>query len=296
MSQQNVPSLRKLRGPGARGRVVQRQHEIRGTRRVEPTLDDLPRLEPVGQREHAVVVPEWCAHPRRGGLRGGHARHDPHPHCGAVPGRDLLQHRRSHREHPGVPGRDDGDPGAGGRQPQCFDRAVRLDAVARGMPLLPRLLRDTRDIRAIADDVLSRRQLGFGFRCQPFRPRRAQPDHDDLAAFARGRGRRGAAVDAGPVRRARQQRQREVRHRRRIDVRERLDPLRPPRRAFDVPGVVQLPGLRERVTHRAEGAPELQHGRGIGVGEAARQLRRGERAGQHRQHLVTLHQRAAEHR
>ena len=75
---QRVERRAELPGPGARGRVVEGDHEPRLGRSRQPAQHRRPRLEVVGERDRAEIVPERRPHPRGGGEQGGDAGHDLH--------------------------------------------------------------------------------------------------------------------------------------------------------------------------------------------------------------------------
>ena len=153
--QEQVTHRADLPGAGARGGVVQGEDQVGGGRLVDPVRDDLPRLEPVGQADHAVVVAERGPGPARHRLRGRHARQDLDVHVAPpllAPG-GLLKHRGGHGEHAGIPGGDDRDPAARGGQVEGEGGPVRLGRVARPVPVLPRPLRHPGQVGPVAHQV-----------------------------------------------------------------------------------------------------------------------------------------------
>src|SRR5262249_60027983 len=52
---------RELPWPCLRDRIVERDHEPRLRRRIEPALDHRPGLQIVGQRQCAEIAAEWRA-------------------------------------------------------------------------------------------------------------------------------------------------------------------------------------------------------------------------------------------
>ena len=112
--------LAELPGPGAGDRVIEGDDEAGRGRRVEAPLDQLPRLQIVGQRQRAEIVAERRAGAGRDREHGGDARHD--GDVERAPGMRAalhrLQHRGGHGEHAGVAARDDGDVGAIGGMAQ----------------------------------------------------------------------------------------------------------------------------------------------------------------------------------
>ena len=102
--EQQVPHGADLPGAALRRRVVDRQHQVGGRGRGEPGGDDVPRLEPVRQRDHRVVVAQRRADPAGDRLRGGHRRDHPHaprpatawlPPAPRSPSRRRPGHRRT---------------------------------------------------------------------------------------------------------------------------------------------------------------------------------------------------------
>ena len=61
--QQQVAHGADLPRAGLRGRVVDGQHQVGGRGGGEARGDDVPRLEPVGQRDHRIVVSKGRARP-----------------------------------------------------------------------------------------------------------------------------------------------------------------------------------------------------------------------------------------
>lgn len=86
MGQQQLAHRADLPGAGHRSRVVDGQHQVGGGRGGQARGDHVPGFEPVGQRDHRVVMSQRRADPAGDGLGGGHRRNhpDPHPgHCSA---------------------------------------------------------------------------------------------------------------------------------------------------------------------------------------------------------------------
>ncbi|ORT56975.1 precorrin-2 C(20)-methyltransferase [Frankia sp. KB5] len=138
-------------GPGAAGWLTPQAAEALAA------ADDLPRLESVGQRQHAEVVAEWRPDPARHRLRGGQPGHDPHLDAREPLRRRGLDDGRGHREDPGITGGDHGDVRAAGRQFEGELGALGLDGVPRGVPALAWIDRHPVEVGAVADEVIERR-------------------------------------------------------------------------------------------------------------------------------------------
>ena len=138
MPRQQRERLAELPGPRAGDRVIEGDDEAGRGRRVEAPLDQLPRLQIVGQRQRAEIVAERRAGAGRDREHGGDARHDGDVERapGLRPALHRLQHRGRHGEHAGVAARDDGDVGAiGGMAQRGFERArLPRDCRTRAAP------------------------------------------------------------------------------------------------------------------------------------------------------------------
>src|SRR5262245_33543101 len=101
----------ELPRPRARDRIVEGDDEACGRRRLEPPLDQLPRLEIVGQRQRTEIVTERRADSRGDSEHSGNARHDLDvERAPTLRSRfDLLAHGCGHGEHAGIATGDDGD-------------------------------------------------------------------------------------------------------------------------------------------------------------------------------------------
>src|SRR5208282_844882 len=111
MSAQPFDRGTKLPGPRSRDRIVKRDHETGTRRRIEPPLDQLPRLEIVGERERAEIVAKRRADPRRNSEHRRDTGYD-----GDVERTpdlwselDLFANRRRHGEDAWVAAGDDGN-------------------------------------------------------------------------------------------------------------------------------------------------------------------------------------------
>ena len=160
MPRQQRERLAELPGPRARDRVIEGDDEARRGRRVEAPLDQLPRLEIVGQRQRAEIVAERRAGAGRDREHGGDARHDGDVERapGMRPALHRLQHRGGHGEHAGVAARDDGDVGALGGMAQRGLSARAFLAIVGRMPRLVRPHRHAIEIRRIAVKRVGGRQ------------------------------------------------------------------------------------------------------------------------------------------
>ncbi|MCO5578378.1 hypothetical protein L7F22_032219 [Adiantum nelumboides] len=298
--EQHVTGRADLPRPGPRAWVVDRDRQVRRGHGTQPVRDHVPRLEPVGQRDHRVVVPQRGTDGGRHGLRRGHAGQHPDRDVAVLRLRGHLQDGGGHREHPRVPGRDDRDPPPGRGQVQRVRGPLGLDAVVRGVPGLARVRRHPVQVGAVPDEVVRRGQRRGDLRGQPVPPGGTGPDHDDLTRPAHrpllgrrasglhdGRdgllGHRGGDLTGD-------QGDREVGHVRGVHIGQRAGPLALHRGPFDVAGAVEHAGVGHRPTDRGEGAPELHHRRRVGAREPPRELLAGQRARQHGEHLVALHQ------
>ncbi len=76
MAAQAFERAAELPRPRPRDRIVERDDEAGARRGIEPALDQLPRLEIVGERERAEIMAERRADPRRDREHGGDAGHD----------------------------------------------------------------------------------------------------------------------------------------------------------------------------------------------------------------------------
>ena len=126
-------------------------------------------------------------------------------------------------------------------------------------------------MRSVADA-----ELAAALRCHPVGVTRPESDHCDAA---------GARLSP---RRSRQHGQREVRHRCLVDVARGQHPLRRCAGAFHVEGVVQPPRRRKRFPHSRIRAAELEHHRGVAVGQPTLEFVDRQGAGQDRQDFVAL--------
>ncbi len=118
--------------------------------------DHLPRLEPVRQADHAVVVAQRGPGPGRDRLGGGDARQHRRPATSAQRSArlgGLLEHGGRHREHAGIAGGDDRDPAPCGGQVERQRGPLGLDRVARRVPALPGPDRDPGQVGPVADQV-----------------------------------------------------------------------------------------------------------------------------------------------
>ena len=255
-------------------------------RRIEPPLDQLPRLEIVRQRQRAEIVAERRAGPRRDREHGGDAGHD-----GDVerpPG--LGPASRSPRTPP-PPWRTRRD-----RRPTRWRRA----RPARHGAAPPRRARPPRDCRthAASDRRAPERGRDRGRSRRAHRRRRAP-----RAPRASGSGRRPG--------RARRRRARPLTAAPPSPApapwRNRARTCRACRRAastdgvghgaaLDIDGAVEPPGAVERPAHLGEMAADLHHHRGVGVGKPPLELVLRQRAGQHGEHVVALRDRRADRR
>ena len=229
--QQHVAGRPHLPRPRFRTRVVDRDHQVGARGGDQPGHDHVPRLEPVRQRDHRVVVAQ------RGADRGGHRARRRHPGQHAHGDVDVLrlrrhlQHRGGHREHARVARGHHRDPAARGGEVERVRGPFRLHPVVARVPALAGVGRHAVEVGAVADEVVGRRQHRRDLRGQPVparpgrcrrrppRPRSARPRPPSAAA---------AADRAG------QQRDREVGHRRRVDVGELGRALPVGRRPLDV--------------------------------------------------------------
>ena len=141
--------------------------------------DDLPRLEPIGQRDHRVVVAQRGADPAGDGLRGGHRRDHPHPHARPLLG--FLQHGGRHREHARIAGRHHRDGAALLGQRAGQPRAGGLVGVVAGVAALTVASPDAVEVGAVADEVGGRGELAAALRGHPVGVAGAQAHHRDAA-------------------------------------------------------------------------------------------------------------------
>ena len=164
--------------PGCRSPAPDR----RRPRRPSRCGDHLPRLEPVGQRDHRVVVAQRGADPTGDGLGGGHRRDDPNLHSRPFFG--LFQHGGGHREDPGIARRHhrDGPTLLGQRAGQPRTRG--FVGVVAGVTPLAVARRDAVQVAAVADQVGRGGQLAPALRRHPVAVAGAQTHHRDGAGDA----------------------------------------------------------------------------------------------------------------
>ena len=85
----------KLPGPRLADRIVERDDETGAGRRLQPPLDQVPRLQIVRQRDGAEIMAERRADAGSDGEHGGDAGHDRRGRCRAIPpGRPRSPRRR----------------------------------------------------------------------------------------------------------------------------------------------------------------------------------------------------------
>ena len=145
---------------------------------------------------------------------------------------------------------------------------------------------DSPQVGLVAHQIGGPRQLGPHLGGGPPVRAGAESDDDDLAGLGRIAHRR-------VVQRPGHHHHREVRHRRRVDVRDRCDLLGTGGRALDVPGAIGDARGVEGVADLREVASQLHDRRGVTVPQAAHQFGGRQRAGQHGQRLLTLDQRSS---
>ena len=262
-------------------RVVEREHQVGRGRGAQPLGDDLPRLEPVGERDHGVVVAERRADrgpPRRS------PRSSPAARAPARPG-TLLRRRPPARRWPSRRRRGRRAETTATRRPR---RARSRANSARSASTLlsepcrrwPGRGRHPVEVGGVADEVVGRgeraaRLAGSATAARPGRCRRRRPRP------GRSHGRRsGHRLAASPTRLGST-----------ATAKYGTDSgstsasggraLARHRGALDVDGVGQPPGVARGPAHGREGAAELHHHRGVGGGEprASAPPRAGCRAG-----------------
>ena len=160
-----------------RRRVVEHEDQVGRGRGRQPLGDDLPRLEPVGERDGGVVVPERRARPGRRGVRRGHPRHHADRYAGVALLAGDLEHGAGHGEDTGVAGGDDRDPTALAGQVEGELGPLRLHLVVGVVPPLPGAGRHPVDVRRVAHEVVGRGEGAARFGGQP--PGSGRPEADD---------------------------------------------------------------------------------------------------------------------
>ena len=160
---QTLEGAAELPGPRLADRIVERDDEAGRRRRVEPLLDQLPRLQIVRQRDGAEIMPERRADAGCDRQHRGDARHDRQVERAPFrrSGLDRLADRRRHGEDAGIAARDHRDPLALGRLLQRRLRARNLLAVVGGDLHLVRPQLQPVDIGPVAVEPFRRRD-GLG--------------------------------------------------------------------------------------------------------------------------------------
>ncbi len=217
-SSRTACALGHLGRAAARGRVVERDRQVGGSGRPQPPLDHLPRLQPIGQRQHHVVAAEWCPCAGRDGLGRGDPGQHGHPHARVRRvGRDGLERGGRHPEDPRVTTGDQGDLLAPQRQVQGQPGPVQFDGVAAGVALQTWTRRHPVHVRSVADDVLDQGECVGHLGGDPAVRTGTETDDQQLGrglvgpelpgpTAGNGRGRRCRPVDRGRGRRWRRSR------------------------------------------------------------------------------------------
>ena len=230
-------------------------------------------------------MPERGADPAGHRLRGSHRRDHPHRHPGPLLG--LLENGGGHREHSGIPGRHHRH-----RPPLLGQLAgqpgpLGLGGVVTGMAALTRAGRHPVQVGAVADQVGGGGQFAAALRRHPVGTARSETDHRDSP---------GPGERFHRPARSGQDRQREVRDSRAVDLRRGKHHLGVGAGPFDVHGVLEASGGRKRLAHLRIRSAQLHYHRGVCVGEAAGEFADGQRAGKHTEHLLAGHQRGGDRR
>ncbi len=195
ISRRAVEGGAELPGPGARQRVVERDHEAGFRRPAQPAQHQLPRLEVVRQRDRAEVAAERRAEPGRHRHHRRDAWH--HRHLQRPPFRiamlDRLEHGTRHREHPGIArGHHRHRPARAGER-QRVPGARQLLAIVRAVPHHVGAGRDPVEVWPVSDQVGRERQRIARLRRAQREVARTEPDHEQPPRH-RGRCRPGIST------------------------------------------------------------------------------------------------------
>ena len=174
MLEQQVAHRADLPGAALRRGVVDRPTPgRRPPRRSSRCRDDVPRLEPVGQRDHRVVVAQRCADAAGDGLRGGHRRDHPDVARPATawPPRARRSPSRTRRDRPTRPPRRRGPAG-----PACRPARARAGSsvLSLGWRRWPSRAATRVEVGPVADEVGRRGQFAAALRRHPVGVARAR--------------------------------------------------------------------------------------------------------------------------
>ena len=166
MPAQAFERVAELPRPRPRHRIIKRDDETRARRRIEPSFDQLPRLEIVRERQCAKIMAERRADPRCDREHGGDSRHDGQVELAPAlrSGFDGFADRGRHGEDAGIAAGDDGHARALRGVTERGGGARLLLSVLGRVALLPGALRHAVEIWRIAVKRLrgTKRILGLG--------------------------------------------------------------------------------------------------------------------------------------
>ena len=187
MPAQTLDGGAELPRPRPRNRIVKRDDEARGRSRVEPPLDQLPRLEIVGQRQRAEIVAEWRADARSDGEHRGNARYDLDVERAPArrSGFDLLAHGRGHGEHSRIAAGNDRDARPLRGVIERRGRARAFLAVVGSVAALPGARRHAVEIRHVAVERIRGRERRGSLRSEVAGIARTQSDNGEMPAHGR---------------------------------------------------------------------------------------------------------------